>query len=109
MFACLSPGSVQAEIQIEVANPNVSIVRNVVEVIDNLGNFSLNRNLTKVRSEPGKKFIFLKQFCNAVINPRFILFCCPTSCAELNLFATLQWRARPSDKRGEGGSHPDPP
>ena len=62
VFASFSPGSVQAEIQIEVANPNVSIVRNVVEVIDNLGNFSLNKNLTKVRSEPGKKFIFFNNF-----------------------------------------------
>ena len=57
-----------------MANPNVSIVREVVAVIDNLGNFSLNRNLTKVQSQPGKKFIFLEQFCNAVINSLFILF-----------------------------------
>ena len=60
VFVSFSPGSVQAEIQIEVANPNVSIVRNVVAVIDDLGNFSLNRNLTKVQSEPGKKIHCLR-------------------------------------------------
>lgn len=72
----LSPGSVQAEIQIEVANPNVSIVRNVVEVIDNLGNFSLNRNLTKVRSEPAIQNVLVNASSLLVnVSVRFVVNC----------------------------------
>lgn len=47
------PGSVQAELQLEVASPNMSVVHDVVSVMDNLGNFSVDRNMTKIRSEPG--------------------------------------------------------
>lgn len=53
MFNFLSPGSVQAEVQLETASPNMSVVLQVVSSMDNLGNFSLDRNVTAIRSEPG--------------------------------------------------------
>lgn len=48
-----SSGSVQAEVQLEVASPNVSVVYQVVSSMDNVGNFSIDRNATKIRSEQG--------------------------------------------------------
>ena len=53
MFKFLRNGSVQAEIQLETASPNMSVVLQVVSSLDNLGNFSLDRNATAIRSEPG--------------------------------------------------------
>lgn len=53
MFDFLRPGSVQAEIQLETASPNASVVLQVLSSMDNLGNFSLDRNGTSIRSEPG--------------------------------------------------------
>ena len=53
MFKFRRPGSVQAEIQLETASPNMSVVLQVVSSMDNLGNFSLDRNATTIRSEPG--------------------------------------------------------
>ncbi|CAH3016664.1 unnamed protein product, partial [Porites evermanni] len=49
----LSPGSVQARLQMEVASPDVNVVSDVIVVSNNLGNLSLNQNVTEVRSEPG--------------------------------------------------------
>ena len=54
-----SPGSVQARLQMEVATPDVNVVSNVVVVSNNLGNLSLNQNVTEVRSEPGICFSML--------------------------------------------------
>lgn len=53
MFDFLRSGSVQAEIQLETASPNASVVLQVLSSMDNLGNFSLDRNGTAIRSEPG--------------------------------------------------------
>lgn len=53
MLDFLRPGSVQAEIQLETASPNSSFVLQVLSSMDNLGNFSLDRNGTAIRSEPG--------------------------------------------------------
>lgn len=53
MLKFLRPGSVQAEIQLETASPNMSVVLQVVSSMDNLGNFSLDRNVTAIRREPG--------------------------------------------------------
>lgn len=53
MFKFLRPGSVQAEIQLETASPNMSVVLQVVSSMDNLGNFSLDGNVTAIRREPG--------------------------------------------------------
>ena len=53
MLIFLRPGSVQAEIQLETASPNMSVVLQVVSSMDNLGNFSLDRNVTAIRREPG--------------------------------------------------------
>lgn len=53
MFFFFSPGSVQAEVQLEAASPNMSVVYQVVSSMDNLGNFSVDRNVTAIRSEPG--------------------------------------------------------
>ena len=62
-----SPGSVQAEVQLEVASPNMSVVYQVVSSMDNVGNFSIDRNATKIRSEQGnskkvKNVLWLKRF-----------------------------------------------
>lgn len=53
MLKFLRPGSVQAEIQLETASPNMSVVLQVVSSMDNLGNFSLDGNVTAIRREPG--------------------------------------------------------
>lgn len=54
-----SPGSVQARLQMEVASPDVNVVSDVIVVSNNLGNLSLNQNVTEVRSEPGICFSML--------------------------------------------------
>ena len=46
-------GSVQAEVQLEVASPNMSVVYQVVSSMNNVGNFSIDRNATKIRSQQG--------------------------------------------------------
>ncbi|XP_074637127.1 uncharacterized protein LOC141895246 isoform X2 [Acropora palmata] len=48
----LRPGSVVADVQLEVASPNMSVVSDVVSTVDHLGNFSLDRNETKMTIEP---------------------------------------------------------
>ena len=53
MFNFVSPGSVQAEVQLEAVSPNMSVVFQVVSSMDNLGNFSVDRNRTEIRSERG--------------------------------------------------------
>ncbi|XP_068747903.1 uncharacterized protein [Montipora capricornis] len=49
----LRPGSVIADVQLEAASPNASVVLDVVSGMDNLGNFSLDRNETKMKIEQG--------------------------------------------------------
>ncbi|XP_068752097.1 uncharacterized protein [Montipora capricornis] len=48
----LRPGSVVADVQLQVASPNMSVVLDVVSAMDHLGNFSLDRNETKMTIEP---------------------------------------------------------
>ena len=43
----------------EVASPDVNVVSDVIVVSNNLGNLSLNHNVTEVRSEPGICFSML--------------------------------------------------
>ena len=48
-----------ADVQLEVASPNMSVVSDVVSTVDHLGNFSLDRNETKMTIEPGIRTCFL--------------------------------------------------
>ena len=54
------PGSVVADVQLEVASPNMSVIFDVVSAMDNLGNFSLDRNETKMTIVQG---IFTELSC----------------------------------------------
>ena len=62
MTIFVRPGSVQAEIQLEAASPNMSVVLDVVSKMNHLGNFSVDRNETKIKSEEGMTYI-LPQSC----------------------------------------------
>ena len=48
-----------ADVQLEVASPNMSVVSDVVSTVDHLGKFSLDRNETKMTIEPGIRNCFL--------------------------------------------------
>ena len=45
-----------ADVQLEAASPNASVVLDVVSGMNNLGNFSLDRNETKMKIEQGTMF-----------------------------------------------------
>ncbi|XP_074636328.1 uncharacterized protein LOC141894547 isoform X1 [Acropora palmata] len=49
----LRPGSVVADVQLQVASPDKSVVFDVVSAMDHLGKFSLDRNGTKMTIEQG--------------------------------------------------------
>ena len=51
-----------ADVQLEAASPNASVVLDVVSGMNNLGNFSLDRNETKVKIEPGTTSAFFIHF-----------------------------------------------
>ncbi|XP_058959688.2 uncharacterized protein [Pocillopora verrucosa] len=71
-----SPGSVQAEIQLEAASPNMSFLQQVVSQADNLGNFSLDRNRTKLQSQAGIQSVTI-QASHLMVNVtgRFVINC----------------------------------
>ena len=62
LFYLLRPGSVIADVQLEVASPNASVVLDVVSGMNNLGNFSLDRNETKMKIEQGTTSAFCIYF-----------------------------------------------
>ena len=57
------PGSVVADVQLEVASPNMSVIFDVVSAMGTLGNFSLDRNETKMTIEQG---IFTELNCMSI-------------------------------------------
>ena len=74
-----SPGSVQARLQMEVASPDVNVVSDVIVVSNNLGNLSLNQNVTEVRSEPGICFsMLISRTLYKLISLRWGVFLCRT-------------------------------
>ncbi|XP_022786826.1 adhesion G protein-coupled receptor L3-like isoform X1 [Stylophora pistillata] len=71
-----SPGSVQAEIQMQTASPNISFIEQVVSQADNLGNFSLDRNSTKLQNQAGIQNVTIQASHLTVnVTGRFVINC----------------------------------
>ena len=62
LFYLSRPRSVIADVQLEAASPNASVVLDVVSGMNNLGNFSLDRNETKMKIEQGITSAFCFHF-----------------------------------------------
>ncbi|XP_068678794.1 uncharacterized protein [Montipora foliosa] len=72
----LRPGSVIADVQLEAASPNASVVLDVVSGMNNLGNFSLDRNETKMKIEQGIQNVIVSASSSRVnVSDRIVLFC----------------------------------
>ncbi|KAL9981868.1 hypothetical protein ACROYT_G010630 [Oculina patagonica] len=71
-----SPGSVQAEVQLEAANPNMSVVLQVVSSIDILGNFSIDQKAMEIRREPDLQNVTLSaSHLRLNVSGKFVINC----------------------------------
>ncbi|XP_074635576.1 uncharacterized protein LOC141893971 isoform X3 [Acropora palmata] len=70
------PGSVVADVQLEVASPNMSVIFDVVSAMGSLGNFSLDRNETKMTIEQGIQNVTVNASSSRVnVTGKIVLSC----------------------------------